>query len=75
MSGKSPSALHVAVISGAIAVLASAMTPVYAAPPAKKLSTSKHWRKPLEGKARGKTTGGGSGMVSLEWTITGMLRP
>jgi hypothetical protein len=44
VSGRSPSPWRVVVISGAIAVLASAMTPVYGAAPLKKPPFAKQWK-------------------------------
>lgn len=76
MSGRSPSPWRVAVITGAIAVLASAMTPASAAQwPNKKTAVGKQWRKPALAKRLANTAGGGSGMLSLDWMITAMLRP
>ena len=74
--GRSPSPWRVVVISGAFAVFASAMTPAFAAEPLKhKAAAGKHWRKPALAKRLGNTAGGGSGNLSLEWTISAMLRP
>jgi hypothetical protein len=68
--GKSPSAWRVAVVTGAIAVLAPVMTPVSAAHPNKK-ATAPIKKRP----APPHLGGGGSGLLSLEWTIGAMFRP
>ena len=69
--GKSPSAWRRVVIAGAFAVLASAVTPasVAAAAPAKPQPVKKH--KPVPPRS----SGGSSGLLSLEWTIGAALRP
>lgn len=67
--GKSPSVWRVVVIAGAGAVLASAMTPAFAAAPARKSAIA---RKRAAATA---SRGGGAGPPSLEWTISAMLRP
>jgi hypothetical protein len=74
VSGRSPSPWRVVVISGAIAVLASAMTPVYGAAPAKKSPLAKQWKQERT-KRLGNIGGGSLGMLSLQWTISAMLRP
>lgn len=71
---KFPSAWRVAVISGAIAVLAPAMTPVFAARPVKKTAaaTTTTTKKRTPPQHLG---GGGSGLLSLEWTIGAVFQP
>jgi len=64
----------VVVIAGAIAVLASAMTPLSAAERVTKAPASKPL-KLVRPKRVANTGGGSSGMLSLEWTIGAMLRP
>ena len=68
--GKSPSAWGVAVVTGAIAVLAPVMTPACAAPPNRKTAAVIK-KKP----APPHLGGGGSGLLSLEWTIGAVFRP
>jgi hypothetical protein len=70
--GKSPSVwrLRLAVVTGAIAVLAPVMTPVCAAHSNKK-ATAAIRKKPVPPHP----AGGGSGLLSLEWTIGAMFRP
>jgi hypothetical protein len=79
--GKSPSPMRVAVIAGAVALLASAMTPVHAASPVAKERVAKK-RPPTPPPApvpsRTNSGGGGGGTggpVSLDWTISAALRP
>jgi len=70
LPGKSPSAWRVAVIMGAAAVLAPVMTPASAARPNKKpVAAAK--KKPVPPHLGG----GGSGLLSLEWTIGSVFRP
>jgi len=72
--GKSPSAWRAVVIAGAVVALASAMTPVSAAPVRKSTAVKKqahpsvHHARPLSG-------GGGTGPLSVEWSIVSPLRP
>jgi hypothetical protein len=65
---KSPSVLRVVVIAGATAVLASAVTPVHAAPAHQKRTFLV--RKPPSLPRRG-----GAGPVLLEWMTRASLRP
>jgi len=67
--GKSPSAWCVAVVTGAIAVLAPVMTPVCAAPAIRKAAAV------IKKKPDPPRGGGGSGLLSLEWTIGAVFRP
>ncbi|WP_341633364.1 hypothetical protein [Sphingomonas agri] len=67
---KSPSQRRVVVIAGAWAVLASAVTPVFAEPPRERARFTKKSAAPA------RSPGGGSGgAFSLERTITAVLRP
>ena len=75
MVGKISPVRGAALLSAAIAILASAMTPASAAAPAKKPAPSKTVRKNGLAKRLANTSGGGSGMLSLEWTISAMLQP
>ena len=68
--GKSPSAWRLAVIAGAIAVLAPAMTPVWASHLSRKAAAVVK-KKP----APPHLGGGGSGLLSLEWAIGAVFRP
>ena len=79
--GKSPSPMRVAVIAGAVALLASAVTPVHAAPvrsktkiAAKPLQPQQVSAAPAPSPAR-KTGGGSAGRLSLQWMIGAELRP
>jgi hypothetical protein len=72
--GKSPSVWRVVVIAGAGAVLASAMTPAFAARPLGKMSAPKKHRSEIARPARS-PAGGNSGRMSFEWAITSVLRP
>ena len=80
--GKSPSPMRVAVIAGAVAWLASAVTPVHAAAPvrskakiaAKPLQPQQVSAAPAPSPAR-KTGGGSAGRLSLQWMIGAELRP
>ena len=79
--GKSPSPMRVAVIAGAVALLASAVTPVHAAPvrsktkiAAKPLLPQQVSPAPAPSPAR-KTGGGSAGRLSLQWMIGAELRP
>jgi hypothetical protein len=65
----------VVIIPGAIAVLASGMSPVYAAISVKKPAASKQWRKGALAKRLANSASGGPGMLSVEWTIGAVLRP
>ena len=71
---KSPSVLRVVVIAGAFAVLASAVTPAYAAPPHAKHEPAKKPRivQPVGQPSSG--SGGSSGPFSIEWMITAPMR-
>ena len=74
--GKSPSVWRVAVIAGAGALFASAMTPAYsAAPPAKLVATKK--KAPDLGKAPPPASRGGGPVspISLQWMLGAGLRP
>ena len=78
--GKSPSPMRVVVIAGAVALLASAVTPAYAAAPAgKDRVAKKRLPAPAPAPRRDRTNtdggGGGSGPISLEWTVSATLRP
>jgi hypothetical protein len=75
VSGRSTSPWRAAIISGAIAVLASGMSPAYAAVPVKKPAASKQWPKGALAKRLVRSAGGGPGMLSLELTIGAVLRP
>lgn len=67
---KSPSHRRVVVIAGAWAVLASAVTPVFAAP----LREKAHLTKKPAASARSRGGGGGEAF-SLERMITAVMRP
>lgn len=67
---KSPSQRRAVVIAGAWVVLASAVTPVFAAPPREQVHAAKKTAAPAH--SRG---GGSGGAFSLERTITSVLRP
>ena len=81
--GKSPSPMRVAVIAGAVALLASAVTPVHAAPvrsktkiAAKPLQPQQVSPAPAPAPSPARKTGGGSaGRLSLQWMIGAELRP
>jgi len=82
--GKSPSPVRVAVIAGAFAALASAVTPAHAAIPAaaQPVATQRVPKKrppappPVPAPNRGNVGGGGNGgPFSLDWTVTAALRP
>jgi hypothetical protein len=80
VAGKSPSPVRVAVIAGAFAVLASAVTPAYAAAPAGKVLVGKKRppaprSTPAPGNGSSSKGGGTGGPVSLDWTISATLRP
>ena len=66
---KSPSQRRAVVIAGAFAVLASAVTPVFAAVPREKAHFTKKPATPA------RSHGGSGGAFSLERTITAVLRP
>ena len=85
--GKSPSPMRVAVIAGAVALLASAVTPVHAAPVRSKTKIAAKTLQPQQvspapapapapapSPAR-KTGGGSAGRLSLQWMIGAELRP
>lgn len=72
---KSPSARRVVVTVGALLALASAVTPVSAAPRARE-TVKKHrssTEQPRASTANG--GGGGGGLLSIEWTISSTVRP
>ena len=80
MPGKSPSPVRVAVIAGAFAMLASAVTPAQAAVPAAKervakQRTVKKRPAPVPSPAQRQGGGGASRRLSLEWMIGAEMRP
>lgn len=74
--GKSPSPMRVVVIAGAVAVLASAMTPASAATSRPKETPAKKVSKTPLPPARPNSGGGGhAGPLSIEWRAVEPLRP